>query len=531
MGMPIYPPCLANTMAGSEMGAGSGLPHRNGLQIWQVATSRFLPPSHKGYNPSVNCSHPTSRGPAVKVLPVAAIAALTCWSAADCAEPGRGALGVVVLRSWDEAEARTAAEIILEKKHLPNPKTHGVFVTEVLPQMGGGILEKHDIIIRLKDLKIDSDARWEKAQNELVAGKPVKIAIKRIGKAKDGSREWHTSIVDITPHRATSQVLAEAGRWLARAGAQGVRERHLSDLRDYVAAFPDPTAQPRYEGPLPVFPDSPKKVGGIDVKAKTEIIGDMILACPEVDVPLSEIAPWVPNVTNKTLRDFIPQDSVVVPNEIRAIYDFTVRRSGKPVNGVAWNLTQADRFLMNEAEQKYPSAFPHLMSILQMMFYLGPQQPETLQHEWDQRQRNFFTAEDVETKTVEVPVNGGGKTLYWKQDEKIWQRFAAANLDANDIRELRAKHPANIAQKQREAEEARQRKAEELVRRGAKWYRATCRNCGDKWGCYGVMGEDPVESTFLRDVVIGEDRYFGGGCSTENRSCELLWTLAPGPPP
>jgi len=26
MGMPIYPPCLANTLVGSEMGAGSTLP-------------------------------------------------------------------------------------------------------------------------------------------------------------------------------------------------------------------------------------------------------------------------------------------------------------------------------------------------------------------------------------------------------------------------------------------------------------------------------------------------------------------------
>lgn len=387
---------------------------------------------------------------------VAALSIMMVAAVATSAEPEPGVLGIVVLRSWDDTDAQIASEMIIQKRGLPDPRTHGLFVKEVLPGMGCGVLEENDIIIRLANLKLDSEAQWEKARASLVEGQPVKIAFKRVTPAKGGGKEWRTTIVDITPHPALAAKAVVDADLLAREAAKAARERHLSDLRDYVAAFPDSAAEPRYEGPLPVLPDGPKTVGGVEVQSRVGIVRAMIQACPDADIPLSEIAPWVPGVTRSTLRDFMPQETVAVPGELRAILDNTARKNF---------LTQADRSLMNEAEDEYPGSFQRLLSIIQMMFYLGPRQTETLVREWDDAQRHFFTAADVAASTVRVPLAGGGEEiLYWRKDDELWRRFTLASLDRTDIKDLRSKHPANVAKKQREAEKERQRQLEELAK-------------------------------------------------------------------
>lgn len=462
------------------------------------------------------------------VLAAALAAILWATGEARSDELRPGTLGIVALRSWDEVDAQVATELILRKLSLPNPHTHGVFVKEVLPGMGGGVLKENDIIIRLANLKLDSETQWRKARDLLIVGKPVKIAFKRFRRGGDGSREWKTSIEDITPHSVADEQAAKQAVSRMREAAKATREKHLSDLRDYVAAFPDSATEPSYNGSLPVFPDGPKTVDGIEVQSKLGVVKDMIEACPEADIPLNELAPWVPGVTRRTLRELMPHETVDMPAEIRAIYEYTTNMKV---------FTQAERTIMDETEELYPGSFARLMSIVQMMFYLGPSPNQNLISEWEDVQRHFFTAEDVEAKTVRAPLEGVGKeVVYWKKDKDLWHRFVVISLSRIDIKGLRSKHPANIAKKQREAEQARQQKAKELVERGACWWRATCRICGEKWYCYGVMGEKATENSFGEPVVvIGKGQYHGGSSlyprvDHEPGYHDLLWSPSAKPP-
>jgi hypothetical protein len=142
-------------------------------------------------------------------------------------DSAKGTLGLAYYASWKKSPEFLSKEF--ERRGLPTTSGHGIFLVEPaegMASLGADGLSPEDIVVRINGVHLKDEDSCIKAFKTLYAGKPAKLALKRMNAERT---KWELKTIEVIPtDLATLQAALDAKGKAKALEKENARQEYLA---------------------------------------------------------------------------------------------------------------------------------------------------------------------------------------------------------------------------------------------------------------------------------------------------------------